>query len=347
LREVEPKLSLHYWDWTTDPRATPDGAGGTVNLFTPQFMGNASGDAGPPLQNFESTEGGGHTHVWRSVNGGIPGTPRVATDHEIVITGDDGVDADQFHLMRTALEVSHNNAHGYIGGSIGQQHYSFHDPFVFLLHSNVDRLWAMWQMAPGKAWRMDPALVYGTEGTAPSIIANLEPWSGGTPLRPWAPPDNQQVVKTPKDPSVVTLPRYDTLEPVTLQAVFTVAKRVAALPKERFPASLGPWQFSANGIEGSMTLTDDGTGNLSGSIDGHQSLLGFWDARTRTVTFLRIIDPSNPVSVQVYTGHLSSSVTPPDLLHFILSGSYQAFSGPGVTAQDHVFAWSASMSRPA
>jgi hypothetical protein len=46
---------LHYWDWTTDPRAT--GPGGLVNLFTPRFMGNANGDAGPPFQNFETTEG--------------------------------------------------------------------------------------------------------------------------------------------------------------------------------------------------------------------------------------------------------------------------------------------------
>jgi hypothetical protein len=31
-------LSLHYWDWTTDP--TP--------LFTSDFMGNAQGAAGDP-----------------------------------------------------------------------------------------------------------------------------------------------------------------------------------------------------------------------------------------------------------------------------------------------------------
>src|SRR5215207_8470850 len=33
LREVDPQLSLHYWDWTTDPTT----AGG-VNLFTSDFM---------------------------------------------------------------------------------------------------------------------------------------------------------------------------------------------------------------------------------------------------------------------------------------------------------------------
>lgn len=42
LREVDPWLSLHYWDWTEDPRQTTDGAGGTVNLFTEEFMGRPS-----------------------------------------------------------------------------------------------------------------------------------------------------------------------------------------------------------------------------------------------------------------------------------------------------------------
>src|SRR5439155_10117252 len=36
LREVDPDLSLHYWDWNTDP----------AGLFTATFMGSANGDAG-------------------------------------------------------------------------------------------------------------------------------------------------------------------------------------------------------------------------------------------------------------------------------------------------------------
>jgi hypothetical protein len=39
LRDVDPELSLHYWDWNQDP--TP--------LFTASFMGNANGDVGDPL----------------------------------------------------------------------------------------------------------------------------------------------------------------------------------------------------------------------------------------------------------------------------------------------------------
>jgi hypothetical protein len=75
LRQADPRLSLHYWDWTTDPRiATGDRAA----LFTNVFMGSASGNAGPPLADFESTEitgdpvegipgDGVHDHIWRDV----------------------------------------------------------------------------------------------------------------------------------------------------------------------------------------------------------------------------------------------------------------------------------------
>ena len=198
LREADPALSLHYWDWTTDPRTA---------LLTPEFMGSGNGDAGFPLQNFESTEGSGHTKIWRSIsNGGPPGVP---SDNSIVTTGNGSPQADQFPQMRAALQGAHNTVHGYIGGSIGLPHFSFHDPFVFLLHSNVDRLWAKWQMAPGQGWRLDPTQVYGNDGNAASITGTLQPWDGSTGLRPWAPPENQQVAKTCKHSSVVTPPLYD------------------------------------------------------------------------------------------------------------------------------------------
>ncbi len=202
LREVDPRLSLHYWDWTTDPRIA---SAGRAALFTNIFMGSPNGNAGAPLGSFESTEitgdplngipgDGIHDHIWRNVNGGSPGAPAVASDQNIVTAGDGGAPATQYPAFLQAVQSAHNSAHGYIGGSIGKQHFSFHDPFVFLLHSNQDRLWAMWQLAPGKAWRLDPNQVYGNDGTSLAITGNLEPWAGGTGLRPWAPPDNQQVV---------------------------------------------------------------------------------------------------------------------------------------------------------
>jgi acylphosphatase len=216
LREADPSVSLHYWNFTTDPRASDNGAGGTTDLFTPQFMGSPSPpSAGSPLQNFESTEGvetgDGHNFIWRNV---APGAPSIPTDQAIVTATDGLAPAGQWSQLTSqgvpvSLHSAHDTAHGYIGGGIALEHYSFHDPFVFLLHSNVDRLLAAWQRVPGQAWRLDPAQVYGSAASSPTIVQDLQPWSGGSGLRPWAPPDNQQVPTNATDVNVVTPVRYD------------------------------------------------------------------------------------------------------------------------------------------
>lgn len=211
LREVDPALSLHYWDWTTDPRST---AGGRAALFTPQFMGNANGDAGHLLNNFESTEdaeiGNGHPKIWRNVgasDANTDGTPDIATDATILA-------GTNFQSFGNALTNAHDTvAHSYIGGTISHPHYSFHDPFVFLLHSNLDRLWAQWQTDPAHPERLNPATAYA--GLSPSQLTNLatenvEPWAGGTGLEPWASDPTKQAVITYTDLSVITPPCYDT-----------------------------------------------------------------------------------------------------------------------------------------
>ena len=56
LRQINPQLSLHYWDWTQDPRSILNanlggGTTGTLNLFTPNFMGYGGATSqviGPP-----------------------------------------------------------------------------------------------------------------------------------------------------------------------------------------------------------------------------------------------------------------------------------------------------------
>ena len=204
LREVDSSLALHYWDWTTDPRASVNGAGGTTNLFSTGvngFMGSANGPAGSPLAAFNIT---------RQVQ---PGAPGVSPDASIVGTGSVLAEADQYFAFRGALEGAHNIVHPYVGGTIGDGHTAFEDPFVFLLHSNVDRLFARWQVAPGKSFRRVPAQVYGSEGSSTGvrgIMTMMEPWAGGPGLRPWAPPENQQVAKNSKHPTVVNPPLYDT-----------------------------------------------------------------------------------------------------------------------------------------
>jgi hypothetical protein len=245
LRAVDPDLSLHYWDWNTDPGS----------LFTADFMGNASGDAGEPWLSagfYDPTPAGDNFRddsihplnqptptpsTWSyqlHANPADPpqnltrnkqaGAPRVGQSTGSLFWPTDAqlVNAATFQAfnnlmqgceMGTSNNCAHGLAHGYIGGNLNDPHISFRDPFVFLLHSNVDRLWAMWQTQPGHPERLDPNQVYGSDGTNPSINDPLQPWAGTSnwPVRPWYTPENQQVVRNCKHPSVVRPPCYDTL----------------------------------------------------------------------------------------------------------------------------------------
>jgi len=223
IRQVNPLLSLHYWDWTEDP--TP--------LFTAAFMGTANGSAGEPWQaNAAPFRAGGfyvpgadpyrgdsafdaaHNNpadpprtLARNCGGGSFAT--AAQDNNVT-------NAPDFKTMWSRLEDMHNNAHGFIGGTLGDPHVSFRDPFVFLLHSNVDRLVAKWQTDPAHPERLDPATMYSSLSSAEltQLSENVEPWSTGVGsfhnIRPWYAPENQGSPHNYFDISVVTPPCYDT-----------------------------------------------------------------------------------------------------------------------------------------
>jgi Common central domain of tyrosinase len=277
LQEVDPQLSLHYWDFTQDPRNAPDGQGGFVNLFSPvlPFMGNAQGDMGEP---FLSAGFYGGPGPYRDDPGGNPSDPPQSITRQVGVNGPLISVADQttalqaldFVAFDNEMEGSgvnvHAQAHNYIGGTLLDPHTSFRDPVAYLLHSNIDRLFAMWQRTPGHPERVDPAQVYKAQSSGQNgfeftkggdrttidppgvphepcdddvtaclepwwgILSPLEPWAGpgdvaqapepnsatgfiknvGT-VRPWAPPDNQQVFKDSRDPTVVFPPSYDTV----------------------------------------------------------------------------------------------------------------------------------------
>jgi hypothetical protein len=228
LRVINPQLSLHYWDWTQDPTNVPNanlggGVTGNLNLFTADFMGYGGATSAPIGEPWASAgyyapganphrDGPGGTPadppqtVVRNINSGI-GPAQAADDANVLA-------AANYQQMRTRLENIHNDMHGYV--NMGGQHISFRDPFVFLLHSNVDRLFAQWQTDPAHPDRLNPAAVYGAE--TPSLNVNVEPWSTGHSFafgqehftRPWFAPENQGSPHTYLHPSVVFPPCYDT-----------------------------------------------------------------------------------------------------------------------------------------
>jgi hypothetical protein len=256
IREIDPQLSLHYWDWTQDPRAVPDGNGGTVNLFSANFMGSDNGLAGEPWQ--------ANAAPWRADGFYVPNANPSRSDNEFdpnnnpfdpplditrnvqpgapITSAEDQavIGATDWPTLQSLMIPSHDTAHGFISGTIGDAHTSFRDPFVFLLHSNVDRLWATWQRQSGHPERLDGATVYGPDETSIGsgdvstggpfwgILSPLEPWAGPAAqnastgiianvraTRPWAPPENEQSLpqnqKDSRDPTVIFPPSYDTV----------------------------------------------------------------------------------------------------------------------------------------
>ena len=267
LREINPQLSLHYWDFKEDPRSIPNGnlgAGtrGPVNLFDADFMGSPEGSIGEPWLSagFYDPQAGtpGHPrdretslnpadpprNVTRpNTYGGPPPRPFMTAAEETRVLGlqnfgpaiaqNDDRDASfrsiKANFFRTAWEDIHNRAHVYFANI--SPHDAFRDPFVFLVHSNVDRVFATWQCDPAHPERLDPATVYGAESdmavnvnavgviSVQNLTNQVEPWSTGHgqfhDIRPWEPiHENQGFPHDYHHISVVAPPCYDTLPTV-------------------------------------------------------------------------------------------------------------------------------------
>ena len=234
---MDPTVALHYWDWTTDPLASDDGAGGNVNLFTSLTMGSPQGRAGTPFDSLDNhgVDAGSRSDFLtdaaqvllppKEITREVSCSPLTGTQADAgLIASSDGFPQDQeFEVFRVAAESVHNERHGCIGGTLGDQHTSLQDPFVFLLHSNTDRLFAMWQVVQGKSYRLDPAQVYGADtgdSSKHGTAEQLQPWNGVPdgcftppcpPVSPWLPGSPDIVTKTSESPSVVRPPRYDTM----------------------------------------------------------------------------------------------------------------------------------------
>ena len=232
LQVIDPDVALHYWDWTTDPRNSPNGAGGTTDLSVNAFMGTMSGDVAGALAPLHN---GGVLAGSRDATGQPqdppqmiarhlpPGAPTATTDAALIATGNALPQAQQWRAFRTAIEVTHGGVHVAFGaGNIATGHEAFQDPFVFLLHANVDRLYAMWQCQPGQEWRLNPALVYGVDAATTGLQGlsgnTLAPWDGSSGVHPFTPAGGLIQVKPYLDPSLVVPPCYDTL-PLSVRRV--------------------------------------------------------------------------------------------------------------------------------
>jgi tyrosinase len=182
LQAIDPSVALPYWRFD---QAAP-------NLFTLDFfgvsdaLGTVQFSASNPLR-FWKTDGVQGINR-RPLNNWNPNTqpgPGVRTEAQTLALG------AQFPAFRTMQGNPHGTAHTRWGGSISSISTAPKDPLFFLLHCNVDRLWAKWQRQNG---RFNPAQAASYDSNPGNRIGHnlpdtMWPWNGitGAPRPPTAP----------------------------------------------------------------------------------------------------------------------------------------------------------------
>jgi len=203
LQLIDPSVTLPYWRFDVPaPR-----------LFTEAYLG-----APDPRSRLARFAASNPLRVWST--DGQPGIVRTpffdprrsgahdrngqAVRREAVVTGFPG----PYPLWRDPVEVNpHGSAHVSFSGHLRVIDTAARDPLFFLLHCNVDRLWAKWQWLNGRS-DPDRPESYGFAGQAGdpgstrvghNLRDSMWPWNGvrTAPRPPTAP-------RTPFPPSPVT-----------------------------------------------------------------------------------------------------------------------------------------------
>jgi tyrosinase len=174
LQAIDSSVALPYWRFDQP----------APNLFTLDYLGvsdnlgNVQLSASNPLQ------------FWKTDN--VPGIVRrpffntaqapsgLRTEAQTLALGAPGA---LYTGFRTLEGNPHGSAHTSFGGFISSIGTAARDPLFFLLHCNVDRLWAKWQIQNG---RVDTSLAAAFDTNNPgnktghNLADTMWPWNGIT-----------------------------------------------------------------------------------------------------------------------------------------------------------------------
>ncbi|MEQ9333112.1 tyrosinase family protein [Thalassobaculum sp.] len=234
LQSVDPNVDLPYWDWTED---NLNAAGTESYIWRDDFLGGPGDNAG----------GGGPT----GPNGGYPVTSGpfagLFTRKPFSIfafPGTGGTIATQmanpdYNVFRQ-MEGPHGSAHVFIGGEPQSFAQTARTPDFWMIHCNVDRLWAEWidrhEGTPG----FEPYKPAAGGPTGHNLNDNMWPWNGGNVPFSVPPYTNSPEMVSPADliDHRALGYDYDTLDPTCIRVVKPVVKDIRdgggkiRLPKE-------------------------------------------------------------------------------------------------------------------
>jgi Common central domain of tyrosinase len=98
-----------------------------------------------------------------------------------------------YEQLADEINVIHVNVHSFLGnggGDLGPFETSARVPLLFLMHANIDRIWAGWQSQdPARSDPNQPTIAYGAYASTPlagdpreGILTKLEPWADNPPV---------------------------------------------------------------------------------------------------------------------------------------------------------------------
>ena len=188
LQAIDPSVALPYWRFDQP----------APNLFTTGFIGRA--DATGSVQFASSNP----LRFWKT--DGVLGfdrlpdfntttqSPSLRTEVQTLALGLDPADTTPVHRYKNLRRLEgnpHGSAHVSFDGSIDSIPTAARDPLFFLLHCNVDRLWAKWQK---QQQRFDSTVVESYQTQPGNRVGHklpdtMWPWNGVvTPPRPTTAP---------------------------------------------------------------------------------------------------------------------------------------------------------------
>ncbi|ORX95341.1 Di-copper centre-containing protein [Basidiobolus meristosporus CBS 931.73] len=141
IREVDPEVTIPYWDWSLDSQDPQD------SVAFSWFGGNGrkvDRCIDGPFQNWTIVDPtiNARRCLKREFSNGDKIEPFVAPE---LINRDIKL-AKTHEDLRALIEVDpHGNVHTGIGGDMSE-HWSAQDPFFWMHHAFVDRIWERWQL---------------------------------------------------------------------------------------------------------------------------------------------------------------------------------------------------------